>query len=174
MEDLIYDRTQDDLSNKTSKGFHNYKDINRVEEWCRYLADLLTSYGYSVYITTKTNWAMTDKRTESEMERIRKNIGKIKDAYYLAKDTPELPGTINPITWQKANDIEKILYDIDLLIKGMKQVFVYSGVASCGQNRIWQQRFRRYTKSLKQWLELTQVYWNEFSETETWEDIIYD
>ena len=72
------------------------------------------------------------------------------------------------------NKIEKILKDIDWIIKGMEKVFVYTGVAGCGQNRIWQQRFRRYTKSLRQWLELTQVYWNDFAETQTWEDIIYD
>lgn len=172
--ELIYDRTQSDVDNRTTKGYHNYTDLNRIETACKELAEILTSYGYPVYITTKINWAMTDRRTESEMERIRKNIKSLKDTYYMAKNTPALPSTINPITWQKANAIEKILYDIDLLIRGMKQVFVYTGVAGCGQNRIWQQRFRRYTKSFRTWLELTQVYWSDFSESQTWEDIIYD
>lgn len=173
--ELIYDRTQADVDNRTSKGYHNYTDLNRIESACKELATLLTSYGYPVYITTKTNWTMTDKRTESEMERIRKNVKALKDVYYSASGTPAVPSTLNPITWQKANNIEKILYHIDLLIQGMKQVFVYSGVAGAGQNRVWQQRFRRpYGKSLKQWLELTQTYWSDFSETQTWEDIIYD
>ena len=95
MEALIYDRTQADVTNRTSKGYHNYSDINRVEEWCRYLADLLTSYGYSVQITTKTNWAMADFRYTFEMERILQNVRKIKEAYYSTKDTPVLPDTIN-------------------------------------------------------------------------------
>ncbi len=174
MEALIFDRKQSDLNNKTSKGHHNYADINRIEEWCGYLAKLLTSYGYEVHVKTKTDWTMYDRRTESEMERIRSNIEVIKNAYCTAKNTPQLPDSINPINIEKANAIEKILYDIDLLIKSMTQVFVYSGVARLGQNRIWQQRFRRYSKALKQWLELTQTYWSDFSDTETWEDIIYD
>ena len=172
--DLIYDRKQSDVVNKTSKGYHNYADLNRVEGACKELAELLTSYGYPVQITVKTDWGMKDKRKECGMERIRKNIGVIKDTYYSMKTTPTLPTTINPITWQKANDIEKILHDIDLLIRGMKQVFIYSGVGNCGQNRVWQQRFRRVEKPqvlVVTWDSLEQTTWNEFEETLAWNAI---
>lgn len=151
MEELIYDRTQADVDNKTSKGYHNYTDLNRIEEWCKYLADLLTSYGYPVHITAKTDWAISDMRYASEMERIRQNVGKIKEVYYSLATTPPVPDTLNKITWQKANHIEKILADIDLLIKNMEQVFIYTGVSNCGQNRIWQQRFRRGSE----WISLS-------------------
>lgn len=132
MEALIYDRTQTDVLNKTSKGYHNYTDINRIEEWCRYLADLLISYGYPVDIATKTDWNVEDFRYASEMERIRLNIRKIRDAYIVMKNSPSLPGTINPITWQIANDIEKILFDIDLLIKNMEASFLFCGTFNSG------------------------------------------
>ena len=55
----------------------------------------------------------------------------------------------------------------------MTNFFVYSGVAGAGQNRVWQQRFRRYQRALNMWEELTQVYWSDFTTTETWEDVIY-
>ena len=49
------------------------------------------------------------------------------------------------LNYVKANDIEKILTDIEDLIHGMEQYFVYSGVANSGQSRMWQNRFRRTT-----------------------------
>ena len=42
-EELIYDRTQADVDNDTPKGQYNPSDANRVETWCRYLADELNS-----------------------------------------------------------------------------------------------------------------------------------
>ena len=74
MNKLIYNRTQADVTNKTGIGHYNVSDLNRVEEWCRYLADELNAVGYNIQITTKTNWVQTDLRTASEMERIRSNI----------------------------------------------------------------------------------------------------
>lgn len=175
MEELIYDRTQSDVDNKTTKGYHNYTDLNRIESACRYLANLLTSYGYTVSITTKTDWKISDMRYASEMERIRQNIGKIEDTYYSLPTTPSLPSTLNKITWQKANDIEEILAHIDLLIKNMEQVFIYSGVARCGQNRIWQQRFRRkyVYSSGSSWESLAMKYeaWIDIEENKTWEEV---
>ena len=54
-----------------------------------------------------------------------------------------------------------------------KNNFIYCGVASCGQNRIWQQRFRRtYTYLiLKTWEELTQETWEDFDDNDTWKGV---
>lgn len=134
MEELIFDRTQSDLINKTNKGCHRISDINRIEEWCGYLAELLTKYGYPVHITTKADWTMDDRRTESEMERIRQNIATIKATYTVMKSTPQLPNTLNPIDIEKANAIEKILYDINLLIKNMEASFIYCGTFNSGES----------------------------------------
>lgn len=182
MDKLIFDRTSSDVEyakNNPSaqewlKGCYNYIDLNRVEEWCKYLSDLLNSYGYVNLISEKTDWNIKDIQTVEEMKRYLNNIKVLMNAFTVKPNTPKLPDTINKLNYIQANNIEKILYDIDELLRAMSKTFVYSGVAGTGQNRIWQQRFRRYSKSLRQWLELTQVYWSNFSETETWEDIIYD
>lgn len=170
MEKLIYDRTKLDIINLTSKGHYNYIDLNRIESWCQYLAERLTSYSYTVSILTKTNWTMLDFPTQSEMERIRQNINTLKQAYF---SFTQIPGNLEYMTWEKANDIEKILNEIDYILRHMENNLVYCGVAGCGQNRIWQQRFRRvysYFRS-RTWNELTQVYWNDFNETDTWEGV---
>lgn len=170
IDTLIYDRTQQDLLKETDKAYISYKDLNRIEEAVKYLTDTLNKYSYIATTNNKTNWSIEDIRTQEECNRIKQNFEKLKKAisYNL---------TIPAFDWndiQEANRIEKILVDIDSAIKSMEKLFVYSGVAGMGQNRIWQQRFRRYSKSLKQWLELTQTYWSDFSDTQTWEDIIYD
>lgn len=170
MDNLIYDRTQLDITNLTSKAYCNYTDLNRIEQWCEYLAEILNNYNYFVNIVTKTNWTMLDFPTQSEMERIRENINTLKQAYFAFTQVPE---NLENMTWQMANNIEKILFEIEKILSCMENNFEYCGVASMGQNRVWQQRFRRkysYFK-MKVWNELTQACWNDFNENDTWEGV---
>ena len=73
----------------------------------------------------------------------------------------------------KANEFEKNLKDIDYILRHMENNFIYCGVASCGQNRVWQQRFRRmYTYLIvKTWEELIEIYWNDFADNDTWKGV---
>ena len=169
MESLIFDRTRADIENKTSKGYYNYTDLNRIEEWCAYLATQLTNYSYPVTITTKTDWTMEDFPTVAQMNRIRSNIQALKTAYYSYTNLP----TASLMTWQKANQFEKILDEIRTLFNNMRNWFVYSGVANSGQSRVWQNRFRRYADMFNTtWNGLTETYWSDFEENETWEGAI--
>ena len=170
IDTLIYDRTQSDITNDTDKAYIDYKDLNRVEEAVKFLSDLMNKYYYFNEVNVNTNWKISDIRKKEDCERIKNNYLILKNAYLYNFKVPDFKWE----TIEEDNEIEKILYKLNSLMRNIERNCVYSGVSSCGQNRIWQQRFRRYAKSLKQWLELIQVYWNEFSETETWEDIIYD
>lgn len=143
MENLIYDRTEIDVKNKTDKGYHNISDLNRIEEWCAYLAILLSSYNYEVDVKVKTNWQMTDIRKECEMERIKGNIELLKETYCNIPRNISIPSSLSPIDINIANDIERILWSIDNIIKGMENNFIKSGIARSGQKRLWQQRFIR-------------------------------
>ena len=168
-EDLVFDRTQADLDNDTWKGQYNPSDLNRVESWCKYLADSLSDYGYSITITTKTNWTQLNKRYATEMERVRSNIRKIMTGYhYLTNIEPNAEF----FNFTKANNWEKILDEINMLMISMKQYFVYSNVANAGQERLWQNRFRHRLTSI--WTNLTEVYWSDFSADARWEDILYE
>ncbi len=174
MEELIFDRTQLDLYADTEKSYYNYSDLNRIETWCEHLANILNNYSYSVNISIKTNWEMRDFPAQTEIERIRDNINTLKQAYFSFTQIPE---NLELITIEKANAIEKILHEIDKLIKHMENNFIYSGVSMCGQNRVWQQRFRRKYVSKtsgSSWDELKQIYWNEFNLTDTWKGVVED
>ena len=143
MEDLIYDRSESDIVNDTVKGQYNYTDFNRIESWCKYIADTLNNNGYLIMIVTKTDWNMNSYHTYSDLERIRKNIETLKKAFFCYTKVPE---NLKKMTYQKANELERVIYELDYFIKCMENNFVYSGVCGAGQNRVWQQRFRRKYK----------------------------
>ena len=131
MENLIFDRTQTDIEQKTSKGYYNYTDLNRIETWCEYLANLLNSYSYPVSIAIKKNWNMSDLPNTDDMERIRSNVNVIKTAFHAYTDVPE---NLNYMTIEKANAIEKILSEIDFLTKNMISSFRYSNTFNSGES----------------------------------------
>lgn len=131
MENLIFDRTQNDLEQKTPKGYYNYTDLNRIEAWCEYLANLLTSYSYPVSIAIKKDWTMSDLPNANDMERIRGNVNGIKTAFHAYTDVPE---NLNYMTIEKANDIEKILSELDFLTKNMISSFRYSNTFNTGES----------------------------------------
>lgn len=153
MENLIFDRTQLDVDNDTEKGQYTYTDLNRIESWCRYMANILNSYNYYVSINTKMDWKESDYHYSEDLERIRQNVNTLKEAYFSFTQIPE---NLEYMTFEKANDIEKILYEIDKIIGDMENNFIYCGISNCGQNRIWQQRFRKPKTWISQSYKLSQ------------------
>lgn len=127
MDDLIYDRTLEDvktaLSNVDSsvnlKGSYNYTDLNRVENWCKYIEEILMKYGFSQNLEIKTNWSLTDYPTRKEVDRIRQNIESLKEFCYAIQT--EVITYNNTLNYEQANIIEKILYDIYEYIKSQSK-----------------------------------------------------
>lgn len=179
---MVTDRTQADVDYAKShiggttnlKGAYNHIDLNRVESKVAELEALLSSYNYfDQTLIVKLDWTYTDKFKPTDAQRYLSNIKKIRDAFYVLPTTPALPSTMQNLDYQKANDIEQILVDIESLINNMRNWFVYSGVSNSGQSRVWQNRFRRYADMFNTtWNDLTETYWSDFEENETWEGAI--
>ena len=139
---MIFDRTQDDVDYANThlddtdnlKGNYNVSDLNRVETKVRQLTDILTSYGYSVINITKTNWDTIENFTVEDAQRYLGNIQRLINAYVITPSTPTLPSDMEELTFQEANSIEKILYDIDLLIDNMEASFIYCGTFNSGES----------------------------------------
>lgn len=123
------------------KGCYNISDLNRVEGAVQYLSDLLNSYGYTNTVNTKT-WQDGEFLTPTQIVRYLNNLDILKNAYFVNPKIPVTPTSYKSI--QQANDIEKILSNIEKIITGMEQSFIHCGVPKCGQSRLWQQRFRSY------------------------------
>lgn len=145
MNKLIFDRTQADITNKTQKGYYNYWDLNRVEEWVQFLHDEMVRLNYtptaSYWTNTKTNWTASDMRYSGDMNRIKKNIQSLMLGFHYIHN---IYANVENFNYIKANNWEQILAEIYGLLLGMENYQVYSGVASSGQRRLYQNRFRHF------------------------------
>ena len=103
--------------------------LNRVENAQKYLAEVLNGHSYKVSITNKT-WQNNQIFEYADYIRLLDNESTLKNAFAVYKDTPKTPDYL--YGWQEANDIEKILIDIEALIGEMKKNFKKCGTFKCG------------------------------------------
>lgn len=130
---LITDRTQEDVTKKTEKGFYNDSDLNRVGSAMAYLRDRLNDNGYTVDIEPYTAWEESDIPTPNDMTLYLGCLGTLRSVLPLPDGTPETPETMENLTYVTANDIEKILEAVDdVLTKSITFVW-YSGDIYSGE-----------------------------------------
>lgn len=134
--------------NWSANDFINFDDLNRVENNTEWVAQQLNNCGYYVRpLIHKTDWVMSDIVYSEDLNRIESNINELQEAYYVTDDFEELKidwETLDPVTFNFANRIEKDLDILNRLIESMKLYYVKCGVSTCGQSHLWQNRFRRY------------------------------
>lgn len=123
------------------KGAYNASDLNRVASAMSYLSQRFASAGYSVPVSSPTDWANGDIPTKGDMDTYLDDLRRIRAALAVMDTTPSAPGSMDYLTWAKANDIEKILADVDdLLTKiagtvdlgwalGIAHIGLYGGIA---------------------------------------------
>lgn len=154
MLNLVYDRTQQDVDNlrelaskqlgnmtvdeitewlKPHKGAYNYTDLNRVEAAVSYLAERLNQYGYGIGLLETKVWEMKDVPTLADMTRYLTNVRQIRFAFVTLDTTPAAPIAIDKMTYQTANNIERILHDVDMLLNNMIASMNYSGETYGGE-----------------------------------------
>lgn len=130
---LITDRTRADVENKTNKGFYNASDLNRVGAAVQYVAERFAAQGYTVAVSPKTDWLASDIPTASELETYRQNIAALRGLIAVMKSTPETPETMRVLDYIKANDIERILLDLDTLLTNAALAWYQSGELYAGE-----------------------------------------
>lgn len=115
------------------KGAYNASDLNRVGLAVDYLTSRLRSYGILAETAPKTDWATDDAPTVSQMQKYLADVRAIRSAIAVLQTTPEVPPDMEGLTYTEANDIEKILTDIDRLITNMTFAWFYSGDIYSGE-----------------------------------------
>lgn len=138
----VYDRTQSDidlvieLNNKYingtiteeekaqwlsgMKGALNASDLSRIESNTASIAGLL-----KLTLLTK-NWSRENIPRESDFLRIRNNVQSLREAWSIPSSVPATP--TQPLnTFQKWNDIERILYEIYLSYEKTTSNFAICG-----------------------------------------------
>lgn len=115
-----------------NKGYLHYDVLNRIENNCEYIAQLLNVNLIPVTITVKTNWTAADFPFLTQINRIRANVNALKTAYYHAGIAPEII-IHNTLDWIDANTLEQNLLNINTLLQNMIAAFKYSGTFAAGQ-----------------------------------------
>ena len=136
IDTLVTDRTASDVAAGNDKGTYNASDLNRVGQAVSYIADLLTGYGYSVQVSPKTDWAIGDIPYPAQLQQYLSDVAALRAVLELLPTTPEVPADMEGLTVQEANDIEKILVDIDALLSIMATTFIPCGEALCGEDNL--------------------------------------
>lgn len=134
-DSLVTDRTASDVTEGAAKGHYNTKDVNRVEGAVCELNKTLLEAGYPIDVECKTNWSRHDFPTEKEMVRYLDNIEVLQERFYCGA-AAELPSSMKWMGYQKANDIEKILAEIEDVRRRMVENYVYCGTFDCGGGSI--------------------------------------
>lgn len=109
------------------KGAYNAIDLNRVQGAMRYLQARFADLGYNVELSEAKTWMKSDCPTIAELNNYLADIRAIRGVVTLLNTTPPAPDTMVRFNYQKANDIEQILFDVDELLTYMAASMVYSG-----------------------------------------------
>ncbi len=149
---MIFDRTQADVSEAIKirdskvksfaqltdseaetleRGFVTINTLNRIETAQDTLKGLLNEMGYyNMPILNKT-WEKEQVFTKSDLERIVANLDVLRDAFFVYSDTPATPSA--KYHYSSFNDLEKIIYDLDVMINDVKSHYKECGAFECGE-----------------------------------------
>ena len=115
------------------KGTYDAADLNRVGNAVNYVAGRLEGAGYSVPVNPKIDWLESDIPTYSDMAIYLNNVEIIRGTLTVPPATPEVPDDMETLTYEEANDIERILLAVDALITNMINAYFYSNEIVCGE-----------------------------------------
>lgn len=115
------------------KGAYNASDLNRVGAAVAYVAGRLNGYGYAVTVNPKQDWTGSDIPTAGQMAAYLRDVDTLRGAIAVMNSTPPTPDSASGLTWREANDIEKILLDVDELLTRMAAAWFYSGDLYAGE-----------------------------------------
>lgn len=130
---LVTDRTAADVTARNAKGTYNAADLNRVSTAVLDIAGQFSTLGYAVPVTARTDWAEADIPTTSQMEVYRQNIATLRRQIAVMQSTPKTPETMRFLDYVKANDIERILLDLDTLLDKLMKSWYFSGELYAGE-----------------------------------------
>jgi hypothetical protein len=115
------------------KGAYNAEDLNRVGQVVAFLTGELAMSGYAVETEPKTNWAVEDIQNKVQMAAYLGDVKALKAGFY---GTVDLPETMDKLTADNANNIEKLLEEIFMYIGWMRDGYRKCGTFKCGQGVI--------------------------------------
>jgi hypothetical protein len=93
----------------------------------------MNQLGYISPILYTIEWSVTDKPDSADFVRYFNNVKILRDILPVWSTTPEVPSGVEGFDFHKANDLEQILVDIDLVLTRMAEAWFYSGDLYSGE-----------------------------------------
>ena len=118
------------------KGAYNATDLWRVGVALNTLRDRLTDAGYMTYQTTfyaRYIWGYSDVPTADDLTHYLKCVSNIREAMAQFENTPPTPTDTGALNIDEANNIEKILIDVETLINNMLAARFYCNDVFAGE-----------------------------------------
>ena len=150
---MIFDRTQNDVDTAIllrrekvqtfqeltereiatlEKGTLTINTLNRIESKQEELKNLFNDMGYWNTPISTRQWAYADIFEGTQFDRILNNLEILIKSFFIYKDTPNVPDN-NYRKYQTINDVEKIIYDLDVMINDVKSRYKRCGTFRCGE-----------------------------------------
>lgn len=149
---MIFDRTQKDVDEAISlreekvknfqsiteseaetleRGMLTINTLNRIEKKQAELKSTFSDMGYWNTPTTNKEWDYTGIFNVDDFQRIIDNENVLREAFFVYAETPKTP----PVSfrWGDINALEKILYDLDVMINDVKRHYRECGNFECGE-----------------------------------------
>lgn len=145
----ITDRTQQDIIDRTTKGFFNVADWLRIKGNIDYVKSQLDSNGYlDIPLNPLTTPTTTTIPVVSQIDDFIENIARLAQSAvipslvdlkydYQGGANEEVPDYNDVNDWE--NNLLRMHDDIPKAVNYR----TFCGVSKCGQARLWQNRFRR-------------------------------
>lgn len=123
--------SEDDV-NTLERGTLTINTLNRIEQKQDELKNLFNAMGYwNTGITNKIDWTSNDVFYEKDFQRIIDNENVLKRAFFTIADIPKTPDI--SFHYEDINSLEKILYDLDVMINDVKSNYRICGTFECGE-----------------------------------------
>ena len=116
------------------RGAYSFADMNRVGEAINYLVERLNASGERILdVEGITGYTAADYITPEKSAEYLATVKAARAMFPVYSTTPSVPDSLAALSYSKANDIERILYDIDELITKSEQIWLYSGEIYSGE-----------------------------------------
>ena len=122
--------TESDI-NYLERGTLTINTLNRIENKQEELKNIFNEMGYWNTTTINKMRGENDIFNVDEFQRILDNTNVLRQAFFVYKGTPNTP----PISyyWDDINALEKILYDLDVMINDVNEHCRQCGTFECGE-----------------------------------------
>ena len=120
----------DDIS-VLERGTFTVNALNRIENKQEELKNLFNDMGYWDTPIKNKVWEKTQIFNVGDFQRIIGNTDILRKAFYVYKGTPETPSV--SYYFEDINALEKILYDLDVMINDVKSNYRECDTFECGE-----------------------------------------